>query len=92
MAQVKLTASVASQEKLADGIYSMWIDAEPVASQAKAGQFVSVYSKDGAKLLPRPISLCEVDKEQGKIRLVYRWRALEPKNFPIISQEIPLIF
>ena len=42
MAQVKLTASVASQEKLADGIYSMWIDAEPVASQAKAGQFVSV--------------------------------------------------
>ena len=72
MAQVKLTASVASQEKLADGIYSMWIDAEPVASQAKAGQFVSVYSKDGAKLLPRPISLCEVDKEQGKIRLVYR--------------------
>ena len=34
MAQVKLTASVASQEKLADGIYSMWIDAEPVASQA----------------------------------------------------------
>lgn len=72
MAQVKLTASVASQEKLAEGIYSMWIDAEPVAVQAKAGQFVSVYSKDGAKLLPRPISLCEVDKEKGRIRLVYR--------------------
>lgn len=72
MAQIKLTATVAGQEKLAEGIYSMWIDAEPVAVQAKAGQFVSVYSKDGARLLPRPISLCETDKEKGRIRLVYR--------------------
>lgn len=72
MAQVKLTATVASQEKLAENIYSMWIDAEPVAAQAKAGQFVSVYSGDGSRLLPRPISLCETDKEKGRIRLVYR--------------------
>ena len=72
MAQVKLTAAVASQEKLAEGIYSMWIKAETIASQARPGQFVSLYSKDGARLLPRPISLCEIDREQGQIRLVYR--------------------
>lgn len=72
MAQVKMTAVVAGQERLAEGIYSMWIQAEPVASQARPGQFVSVYSKDGAKLLPRPISLCEIDREAGRIRLVYR--------------------
>ena len=72
MAQVKLTAAGASQEKLAEGIYSMWIKAETFASQARPGQFVSLYSKDGARLLPRPISLCEIDREQGQIRLVYR--------------------
>ena len=72
MTQVKGTAAVAGQEKLAEGVYSMWIDTEPVAAQAKAGQFVSLYSGDGAKLLPRPISICETDKEKGRIRLVYR--------------------
>ena len=72
MTQVKGTAAVAGQEKLAEGVYSMWIDTEPVAAQAKAGQFVSLYSGDGARLLPRPISICETDKEKGRIRLVYR--------------------
>ncbi len=72
MAQVKVTAAVAGQERLAEGIYSMWIKEETIASQARPGQFVSLYSKDGARLLPRPISLCEIDREQGKIRLVYR--------------------
>lgn len=81
MAQVKLTAEVAVQEKLAEGIYSMWIDAEPVAAQVKAGQFVSVYSRDGARLLPRPVSLCEADKEKGRIRLVYRVAGAGTKEF-----------
>lgn len=72
MAQVKETARVKSQEKIASDIYSMWIDTEAVASQAVPGQFISVYSKDGARLLPRPISLCEVDKENGAVRIVYR--------------------
>ena len=36
------------------------------------GQFVSLYSRNGGKLLPRPISLCEIDKAEGKLRLVYR--------------------
>ena len=72
MTQVKGTAAVAGQEKLAEGVYSMWIDTEPVAAQAKAGQFVSLYSGDGARLLPRPISICETDTEKGRIRLVDR--------------------
>ncbi|MDO5418123.1 MAG: dihydroorotate dehydrogenase electron transfer subunit [Lachnospiraceae bacterium] len=72
MAKVKETAFVVSQEMLAPGIYSMWIKTEAIASQAVPGQFISVYSHDGAKLLPRPISLCEIDKEGGKLRIVYR--------------------
>lgn len=72
MAQVKIEAVVKSQEMLADGVYSMVLSAPEIAGQAKAGQFVSVYTKDSSRLLPRPISLCGIDKEKGELRLVYR--------------------
>lgn len=72
MSQVKQTAKVVSQERLLTDVYSMWIDAEEIACQAKPGQFISVYTKDGAKLLPRPISICETDQTAGDVRIVYR--------------------
>ena len=56
---------------LADGIYSLWIETE-AALTARPGQFVSVYTTDASKLLPRPISICEIDKEAKRLRLVYR--------------------
>ena len=62
MAKQKENAVVHSQEQLADGIYSMWINTE-AAKDAKPGQFISMYTTDGSKLLPRPISICEIDKE-----------------------------
>lgn len=31
-----------------------------------------MYTNDGSKLLPRPISICEIDKENGRLRMVYR--------------------
>jgi len=64
--------SIISQEKIAEGVYDMWLRTEEIATHAKAGQFVSVYCNDGTKLLPRPISICEVNKEEKALRLVYR--------------------
>ncbi len=61
-----------SQEKIAEGIYSLWIQTEMIADEAKPGQFVSVYSADKSRMLPRPISICEIDKEKRALRLVYR--------------------
>lgn len=81
MAKVKERAAVASQEMLADGIYSMWIRTETIASQAAAGQFIDIYPKDGAKLLPRPVSLCEIDREGGRVRIVYRVAGEGTKEF-----------
>ena len=46
--------------------------APEIASAARAGQFISVYTKDKSKLLPRPISLCGIDRERGILRIVYR--------------------
>ena len=65
-------ATVVSQKQLGDGIFDLTLEAKAIANEAKAGQFVSVYSNDPSKLLPRPISLCGFDKEKGTIRLVYR--------------------
>ena len=68
----KETCLVMSQEKIAEGIYSLWIQTEMIADEAKPGQFVSVYSADKSRMLPRPISICEIDKEKRALRLVYR--------------------
>ena len=72
MAQKRVNVTIHSQEKLAEGIYSMWLDAPEVAQEAKPGQFIAVYTNDQSKLLPRPISICEADKENGRLRIVYR--------------------
>ena len=31
-----------------------------------------MYSNDSGRVLPRPISICEIDKEKGALRIVYR--------------------
>lgn len=72
MAHKKMTAAVVSQEQLSDDIFSMWISAPEMAADARPGQFISVYSRDGSKLLPRPISICQADQEAGNLRIVYR--------------------
>ncbi len=65
-------ALILKQDKLAEGIYSIWFETKDIASYAKAGQFVAVYSNDDSHMLPRPISICEVDKEKNAIRIVFR--------------------
>ena len=74
-------APIVRQEEIADDIYSMWIEAKDIAEHARAGQFLSVYSNDGSRLLPRPISNCEIDREKGRVRLVYRVAGKGTKEF-----------
>ena len=72
MAQKKKeTAVVLSQVNLAPGIFDLKIRCS-IAQDAQCGQFVAVYPKDKSTLLPRPISICEVNKEESTLRLVYR--------------------
>lgn len=68
----KELAVITEQKEIATDIYSMWLQTDQIAAEAVPGQFLSVYSNDGSRMLPRPISICEVDKEQGCLRLVYR--------------------
>ena len=67
----KCAAKVISQKLIADGIYDMWFEAD-FAGDVVPGQFIGVYTVNKAALLPRPISICEVDRERSAIRIVYR--------------------
>ena len=67
----KEIAKVISQEQIAENIFSMWIETK-ASESAKPGQFISMYTNNGTKLLPRPISICEIDKANGRLRVVYR--------------------
>ena len=57
---------------LAPGVFSLWIDAPEIAESAVPGQFVSIYTKSEARLLPRPISICEINRGEKTMRFVYR--------------------
>lgn len=72
MGKEKRTGLVECQARLASDSYSMWIQAGEMAREAGPGQFIGVYPRDGARLLPRPISICELDREAGRLRIVYR--------------------
>ncbi len=67
----KEAARVYRQQQIAPGIYDMWISTT-LARQARPGQFSSVYTQDKSVLLPRPISICETDAANGRLRIVYR--------------------
>ncbi|MDE6435660.1 MAG: dihydroorotate dehydrogenase electron transfer subunit [Lachnospiraceae bacterium] len=87
MCAVKTKAVVKQQESLARDIYSLVLSAPEITREARAGQFVSLYSRDGSKLLPRPISLCEVEQEKGLIRLVYRIAGFGTREFSKLQAE-----
>lgn len=70
-AKRKETAIVYRQDNISEGIFDMWIVTE-LAKDALPGQFISVYPKNQATLLPRPISICEVSADRTKLRIVYR--------------------
>lgn len=79
--KVMCNGYVTSIVEITKDIYNVWIKAEEIAEYAVAGQFVSLYCKDGSRLLPRPISICEIEKEEGMIRLVFRIAGAGTKEF-----------
>lgn len=76
----KVLAKVVKQSQPANGIYDLWVETD-LAEDAACGQFVGVYPKDKSHLLPRPISICEVKKEEALLRLVYRVQGEGTREF-----------
>lgn len=68
----KRKAKIIRKKEISSGIFDMWIYTEQIPKFANPGQFVMLYCKDGSRLLPRPISICELNKEKSSLRLVFR--------------------
>ena len=67
----RVTCNIKSNIEIKPGIYDMVIHVGNMTVEAKPGQFVNLYCYDSAKLLPRPISICNVDAQAGTMRLIY---------------------
>lgn len=63
---------IISKQAIAKGIFDLIIKCPEIAEITKAGQFAQV-SAEGF-FLRRPISICDIDKEKGTIRLVFEVR------------------
>ena len=50
------------------------------------------FRRDGSRLLPRPISLCEIDREGGRLRIVYRVAGAGTEEFSHLKAGMRLIF
>ena len=69
----KLTYPVQKMEQLTAAAWSMTIGCPGIAQKAQPGQFVNLLP-DGAFTLRRPISICEINKEKGTLRIVFEVR------------------
>lgn len=67
-----VVSTVVRNKAIAKDIYDMTVSAGRNLSGARAGQFVQLFVPRGEHILPRPISLCGIDKENGELRLVYQ--------------------
>lgn len=81
----KEQAVVIRQEEISYGVYSMWLKTEQIAGKAKPGQFISLYCHDGSRMLPRPISICEIDAKDNALRIVYRVAGKGTEEFSGLS-------
>ncbi len=72
MSKQKRRVRVISQSCIGPHIYDLRLACKEMVEEAVPGQFVSLYVDDAARLLPRPISICGIDREKGELRLVYR--------------------
>lgn len=76
----KTAARVISQREIGTNIYDMWLETG-LAAQAHPGQFIGVFPKNQSTLLPRPISICEVNEDKTALRIVYRIAGQGTKEF-----------
>lgn len=69
----KLECEIMDTQKIIDGIYKFTIKAPKIAEIAKAGQFLEIQvSKTGEVFLRRPISIYNINKENGTVEFIFQ--------------------
>lgn len=63
---------IVQKDNLARNCYSLWVCCPEMAAAAQPGQFAHLLA--GGFELRRPISICEIDRERGRLRFVFEVR------------------
>ena len=71
----KVLAELIKKEMLIENIYKFSVKSDVLTNEAKAGQFLEIkVTEDVEPLLRRPISIYNVDKENGVIEFIFQVR------------------
>lgn len=70
MEKAVVTAKILENKVIAKGIFRLKLQSEKASAHVKPGQFLNLYLKNKSMLLPRPISICKVEKDC--LNLVYK--------------------
>lgn len=82
---VNIKAKLIEKEEISKDIFRFKIHSKEVAEQAKAGQFLQIKCTEGMDLiLRRPISIHEIDKENGNAEFIFQ---VKGKGTKILSEK-----
>lgn len=62
---------IIDNKKIGNQLFEMTVEQRNIAESTRPGQFINLYCREESAILPRPISICKVDKKQGRIKIVY---------------------
>ncbi|MDP5277109.1 dihydroorotate dehydrogenase electron transfer subunit [Chengkuizengella axinellae] len=77
----RMTAKILDNRQIATNIYEMVLHNDEITRATMPGQFINLYCRNESKLLPRPISVCETDHNEGTMKLVYAVVGAGTKEF-----------
>ncbi len=81
MSKTRAVCKIIGNESLTDQIFEMILECPEIVNEAKPGQFVNLYCRHLGRLLPRPISVCELNKGKGYLHLIYAIMGKGTKEF-----------
>ncbi len=64
-----LKVEIMENAPIASGVYKMVFKSPEISREIRPGQFLNIYLRDESRLLPRPISICEIKRDT--VTLVY---------------------
>ena len=83
MSYIQNVYPIQSRDAIARDVFDYVVACPDIASQSHAGQFVHI--RVAGHTLRRPISICEVNREKGTLRLVFEVRGSGTEAMSMLS-------
>ena len=88
MSKMQLQAKLVKKEQLKDDIFKFSVEAQEIVNIAKSGQFLEIRVTDQVEpFLRRPISIYNLDKENGILEFIFQVKGKGTKIEIILPAE-----